>query len=47
MNQPVPQNQSSDDSTPLDLGKVVNLWFAVAVIGLFVFACFYTPKVAG
>src|ERR1700756_982761 len=39
-------NASSDGSTPKDLGKFVNLWFAVAVIGLFVFACFYTLKVA-
>jgi predicted PurR-regulated permease PerM len=27
-------------------GKLFNLWFAVAVIGLFVFACFYIRKVA-
>ena len=47
MSQSVPQSQSSDGSTSEDLGKVVNLWFAVAVIGLFVFACFYTLKVAG
>jgi predicted PurR-regulated permease PerM len=47
MNQLDPQKQSTDGSTPEDLGKVVNLWFAVAVIGLFVFACFYTLKVAG
>ena len=39
-------NASSDGSTPKDLGKFVNLWFAVALIGLFVFACFYTLKVA-
>jgi hypothetical protein len=26
--------------------KLVNLWFAIAVIGLFVFACFYVLKVA-
>jgi predicted PurR-regulated permease PerM len=46
MNPPVQPNDSSDGSTPEDLGKLVNLWFAVAVIGLFVFACFYTLKVA-
>ncbi|MEY2603712.1 MAG: hypothetical protein QOH31_1493, partial [Verrucomicrobiota bacterium] len=39
-------NASSDGPTPADLGKFVNLWFTVAVIGLFVFACFYTLKVA-
>ncbi len=39
-------NASSDGPIPADLGKFVNLWFAVAVIGLFVFACFYTLKVA-
>src|SRR5580700_3977458 len=39
-------NDSSDGPTPEDLGNFVNLWFAVAAIGLFVFACFYTLKVA-
>jgi predicted PurR-regulated permease PerM len=39
-------NHSSDGPTPENLGKSVNLWFAAAVIGLFVFACFYTLKVA-
>jgi hypothetical protein len=37
---------SSDGLTRKDLGKFFNFWFAVAVIGLFVFACFYTLKVA-
>ena len=46
MNLPVNPNDSSDDSIPKDVGKLVNLWFAVAVIGLFVFACFYILKVA-
>src|SRR5438105_1068316 len=46
MNHPIHSNDSSDGSTPGDLRKFVNLWFAVAVIGLFVFACFYTLKVA-
>jgi predicted PurR-regulated permease PerM len=46
MNHPDQPNDSSDGSKPQDLGKLVNLWFAVAVIGLFVFACFYTLKVA-
>ena len=46
MNHPVPPNDSSDSSIPKDLGKLVNLWFAVAVIGLFIFACFYILKVA-
>jgi predicted PurR-regulated permease PerM len=36
----------SDCPTRQGLGKFVNLWFAVAAIGLFVFACFYTLKVA-
>src|ERR1700737_874799 len=45
MNHPVHPNDSSDGSIP-DLGKFVKLWFIVAVIGLFVFACFYTLKVA-
>ena len=40
-------SQSSDGSTSEDPGKIVNLWFAVAVIGSFVFTCFYTLKVAG
>src|ERR1700730_18879557 len=46
MNHPFHPNDSSDGPTPADLGKLVNLWFAVAVIGLFVFACFYILKVA-
>src|ERR1700731_304058 len=46
MNHPFHPNDSSDGSIPKDLGKLVNLWFASAVIGLFVFACFYVLKVA-
>jgi predicted PurR-regulated permease PerM len=46
MNHPVQPNHSSNGSTPEDLGKLVNLWFAIAVIGLFVFACFYILKAA-
>jgi predicted PurR-regulated permease PerM len=46
MNHPLQPNQSSDDSTPEDVGNLVHLWFAIAVIGLFVFACFYILKVA-
>ena len=46
MSHPSPSNDSSD-SNPEELDKKsVNLWFAVAVIGLFVFACFYVLKVA-
>jgi predicted PurR-regulated permease PerM len=46
MNHPLQPNQSSDDSIPEDVGNLVHLWFAIAVIGLFVFACFYILKVA-
>src|ERR1700731_2696844 len=46
MNHPVHAKDSSDGSTSEGLGRFVNLWFTVAVIGLFVFACFYTLKVA-
>jgi hypothetical protein len=46
MNHPVHPKDSSDGSTSEDLGRFLNLWFGVAVIGLFVFACFYTLKVA-
>jgi predicted PurR-regulated permease PerM len=46
VNDPVHPNHSSDGPTPEELGKSVNLWFAVAVIGLFVFACFYVLKAA-
>ncbi len=46
MNHPVHSKDSSDGSTSEDLGRFLNLWFGVAVIGLFVFACFYTLKVA-
>jgi predicted PurR-regulated permease PerM len=46
MNHPVHPKDSSNGSTSEDLRRFVSLWFAVAVIGLFVFACFYTLKVA-
>ena len=46
MNHPIYPNESSDGSTREDFGKLVRLWFAVAVIGLFVLACFYSLKVA-
>jgi hypothetical protein len=46
MNHPLQPNHSSDDSTPEDVGNLVHLWFAIAVIGLFVFASFYVLKVA-
>src|ERR1700730_17674493 len=46
MNHPVHAKDSSDGSTSEGLGRFVNLWFTVAVIGLFVFSCFYTLKVA-
>jgi predicted PurR-regulated permease PerM len=39
-------NDSSDGSTPLNGKTLVNRWFAIAVIGLFLFACFYTLKLA-
>jgi predicted PurR-regulated permease PerM len=42
----IPPNDNSD-SNPEELEKkVVQLWFAVGVIGLFVFACFYVLKAA-
>jgi predicted PurR-regulated permease PerM len=39
-------NDSSDGSTPLDGETVLSRWLATAVIGLFLFACFYTLKLA-
>src|SRR5258708_23239814 len=39
-------NASSDGTSAEALKKFFNLWFAVGVIGLFIFACFYTLKVA-
>jgi hypothetical protein len=39
-------NDTSDSNHEEPEKKLVNLWFAVAVIGLFVFACFYVLKVA-
>src|SRR5437868_7011353 len=39
-------NDSSDGSAPLDGETLANRWFAIAVTGLFLFACFYTLKVA-
>src|SRR6266550_6094877 len=46
MNPSVHPPDTSDSSTSQELGKAVKLWFVIAVIGLFVFACFYTLKVA-
>jgi predicted PurR-regulated permease PerM len=46
MNHPTDLNQDPN-SDPEELEKkLINLWFAIAVIGLFVFACFYVLKVA-
>src|SRR6516165_9797454 len=46
MNQPTNLNDSSKASTPEEIGQFIKPWFAFAVVGLFVFACFYTLKVA-
>lgn len=46
MNHPVHPDDSSDSSSPEDLRKLANLWFTVAVMGLFAFACFFILKVA-
>ena len=46
MNHPLNPNDGSADSGDESVVKLVNLWFAVAVIGLFVFACFYVLKAA-
>jgi hypothetical protein len=46
MKHPIHPKDTSDGLNPEDPRKLVNLWFAVAVIGLFLFACFYTLKVA-
>jgi predicted PurR-regulated permease PerM len=46
MNHPFNPNDGSADPTQEGVGRLVNLWFAIAVIGLFVFACFYVLKVA-
>ena len=46
MNDPLHPNDVSADPTHESLVKIAHLWFAVAVIGLFVFACFYVLKVA-
>jgi len=46
MKHPIHPKDTSHGSNPEDPRKSVNLWFAVAVIGLFLFACFYTLKVA-
>jgi hypothetical protein len=46
MNHPLNPNNGSADPTDEGVEKWVHLWFAVAVIGLFVFACFYVLKVA-
>ena len=47
MNHPTNANDSSNASPPPEaIGEFIKPWFAFAVVGLFVFACFYTPKVA-
>jgi hypothetical protein len=44
MNHSLDPNDGLADPTHDSVGKLVNLWFAVAVIGLFVFACFYNKQ---
>jgi predicted PurR-regulated permease PerM len=46
MSHPTHPNDNSDSSPEELEKKVVNLWFAIAVSGLFVFACFYVLKMA-
>jgi predicted PurR-regulated permease PerM len=46
MNQPPNENDSSPASYPIAIGRLIKPWFSFAVVGLFVFACFYTLKVA-
>ena len=46
MSHPTRPNDNSDSSPEELEKKLVNLWLAVAVIELFVFACFYVLKVA-
>ena len=46
MNHPAHPKDNSDGSSSEALGRFLDLCFAVAVIGFFVFACFYTLKVA-
>jgi|SRR6516164_3535906 len=47
MNHPTNANDSSNASPPPEaIGEFIKPWFAFAVVGLFVFACFYTLKVA-
>ena len=47
MNHPTNANDSSNASEPPKaIGQFIKPWFAFAVVGLFVFACFYTLKVA-
>jgi predicted PurR-regulated permease PerM len=47
MHRPTNANDNSNASpSPEAIGQVIKPWFAFAVVGLFVFACFYTLKVA-
>lgn len=47
MNQPPPpENDSPPASYPAAIGRLIKPWFSFAVVGLFVFACFYTLKLA-
>src|ERR1700752_3088557 len=45
MNQP-PENDSPPASYQAAIGRGIKPWFSFAVVGLFVFACFYTLKLA-
>ncbi|HYY31056.1 MAG TPA: AI-2E family transporter [Chthoniobacterales bacterium] len=46
MNQPANANDGSNASPPEAIGQFIKPWFAFGVVGLFVFACFYTLKAA-
>ena len=41
-----PSNDGSNASMPEAMGRLIKPWFAFAVVGLFVFGCFYTLKLA-
>jgi predicted PurR-regulated permease PerM len=46
MSQPPPENESPPASYRPAIGRFIKPWFSFAVVGLFVFACFYTLKLA-
>jgi predicted PurR-regulated permease PerM len=46
MNKPTNPSDDPPSLSPAAVNRLIKPWFSFAVVGLFVFACFYTLKVA-